>query len=152
MNIVNENKFREKSCIMLQKYVFIGLAGAAGSVVRFILGTGIDAHWIYNFPLGTLVVNLIGCFILGWLTTFIFQFNKLNPSTKAALGTGLVGSFTTFSAFSVETVELILEAEWLIAFLYMIISMTGGLLISWSGYRSGRNLWERQNSVMEDEI
>jgi fluoride exporter len=137
---------------VLQKYVLIGIAGAVGSVLRFLLGTSIHAHWVYNFPLGTLVVNLIGCFLLGWLTTFLFQFKKLHPSTTAALGTGLLGSFTTFSTFSVETVELILDSEWLIAFLYMIVSMTGGLFMSWWGYKSGRNLWKRQNSVTEEGI
>ncbi|MEL3971397.1 fluoride efflux transporter CrcB [Rossellomorea oryzaecorticis] len=136
----------------MQNYILLGLAGAIGSLSRFFLGTTVHFQFPYLFPLGTLLVNLIGCFLLGWMTTFLFQFNKLHPSTKAALGTGLIGSFTTFSTFSVETIELIRHSEWLTAFLYMILSMTGGLFMSWAGFKTGSYQWNRQHSVLEDDV
>jgi fluoride exporter len=136
----------------LQNYLLVGLAGAIGSLLRFFLGSTVHFHLPYLFPLGTLFVNLIGCFLLGWMTTFLFQFKKLHSSTKAALGTGLIGSFTTFSTFSVETIELIKHSEWFTAFIYLMISMAGGLIMSWAGYKIGSYQWKRQHLVVEDDV
>jgi fluoride exporter len=136
----------------LRNFLLVGLAGAIGSLLRFLLGSTVHFLWPYLFPLGTLLVNLIGCFLLGWMSTFLFQSNKLHPSTKAALGTGLIGSFTTFSTFSVEAIELIKHSEWFTALLYMVISMTGGLIMSWAGFKTGSYQWKRQQSVVEDDV
>ncbi|WP_175989208.1 fluoride efflux transporter CrcB [Bacillus sp. Marseille-Q1617] len=134
----------------MQNYLLVGLAGAVGSLLRFALGASVHSHWQYHFPLGTLLVNLTGSFILGWMTTYLFQSKKMRPSVKAALGTGLIGSFTTFSTFSVETIELLQQAQWLFAFLYVILSMAGGLFMSGVGFKTGSILWKRENSVVED--
>lgn len=136
----------------MQNYLLVGLAGAIGSLLRFVLGATVHSHWQYPFPLGTLLVNLLGSYILGWMTSYLFRSDKLHPSMKTALGTGLIGSFTTFSTFSVETIELIRLSEWVSAFLYMIVSMTGGLFMSWAGFKTGSHQWKRKISLWEDDV
>ncbi|MCQ6281039.1 fluoride efflux transporter CrcB [Bacillus sp. EB600] len=88
-------------------YIFVGIAGVLGSLSRYYLGLSIGTWWHHDFPLPTLSINLIGCFILSWLTMYISRLNLLHPYLVTGIGTGFIGSFTTFSTFSVETVKLI---------------------------------------------
>ncbi|MCA1053719.1 fluoride efflux transporter CrcB [Rossellomorea aquimaris] len=134
----------------MKNYLLVGLAGAIGSFVRFTVGTFVHGGWSYSFPLGTFLINLTGCFALGFVTTFLFHTKKLQPSTAAALGTGLIGSFTTFSTFSVETVILMRQAEWMMALTYMFSSMVGGLFLAWAGYKSGQILVGSQKSEIKE--
>ncbi|MFP3381294.1 CrcB family protein, partial [Bacillus sp. SIMBA_069] len=79
----------------------------------------IHTFWHHSFPLATLLINLAGCFLLAWLTTYITRLNILPSEVITGIGTGFIGSFTTFSTFSVETVQLINHSEWSTAFLYV---------------------------------
>lgn len=111
----------------------VGIGGAIGASLRFFLSQII----IYGagFPLATLIANCIGCFMLSYLLS-----GKLlndSPNIKLALTTGLLGSFTTFSTFSSETISLILDQLYGTAFLYVLLSAVGGLLLSFIGYRLG---------------
>ena len=85
--------------------LFVMIGGFFGAISRFALGEWI--HTSNGFPLGTLFINLIGCFFLGWFLTFVSQKKKIRPELTLLIGTGFVGSFTTFSTFSVETLNLI---------------------------------------------
>ena len=85
--------------------LFVMIGGFFGAISRFALGEWI--HTSNGFPLGTLFINLIGCFFLGWFLTFVSQKKKIRPEFTLLIGTGFVGSFTTFSTFSVETLNLI---------------------------------------------
>ncbi|MCM3252519.1 fluoride efflux transporter CrcB [Priestia aryabhattai] len=119
-------------------YLLVGIGGIVGSLLRYYLGVFTHSWWDYDFPLGTLIINLIGCFALGWITTYIIKLKLLHPHILAGIGTGLIGSFTTFSTFSVETVTLIQHRLWSMAFLYVVLSLFGGLLMSWLGYQVGK--------------
>lgn len=119
------------------KYLFVGLAGAVGASLRYIIGLSFNHWWLYDFPLATFITNMVGCFILGWLTTFLPRVKNLHPYFVSAIGTGLIGSFTTFSTFSVETIHLISISKWGIAILYVLLSLWTGLLFTWFGYRIG---------------
>jgi CrcB protein len=123
---------------VLVAYFLVGIAGIIGALLRYLVGIYFNHWWFYDFPLATLLTNLSGCFLLGWLTKFLPKLKFLHPNFKTALGTGLIGSFTTFSTFSVETVKLIEAAMWASAFLYVLLSLTGGLLFSWLGYKTGQ--------------
>ncbi|AQX54458.1 fluoride efflux transporter CrcB [Priestia flexa] len=118
-------------------YLLVGIGGILGSLLRYYLGVFTHSWWAYSFPLGTLITNLMGCFILGWFTYRMIKMNVFPSAVLAGIGTGFVGSFTTFSTFSVETVTLIKNDTSLLAFLYVALSLFGGLLMSWSGYRVG---------------
>ncbi|MBT2655776.1 fluoride efflux transporter CrcB [Bacillus sp. ISL-18] len=119
------------------KYVVVGIAGIIGAILRYLIGVYFNQWWFHAFPLATFMTNTLGSFILGWLTNFLPRFKSLHPHIITALGTGLIGSFTTFSTFSVETVHLISSARWGTAILYVLGSLWGGLLFSWLGFRLG---------------
>lgn len=124
-------------------YVYVGLAGALGALARYGIGIGMQTLWPGEFPLGTLIVNLIGSFLLGWLTHYLFRTGRFSPMVVTAVGTGFVGSFTTFSTFSVETIVMI-ESENLIgALTYVTLSIVFGLFSSWLGYKLGKKRFLR---------
>jgi CrcB protein len=118
-------------------FLLVGMAGIIGALLRYLLGSYFNQWWFYDFPLATLLINLVGSFLLGWLTNFLPRFSSIPPYVLTALGTGLIGSFTTFSTFSVETVHLISAAKWGTAISYVLLSLWGGLLFSWFGFRLG---------------
>ncbi|EEL43007.1 Protein crcB 1 [Bacillus cereus Rock3-42] len=118
-------------------YIIVGIAGILGALSRYYLGLTIHEFWHHTFPLTTLLINLSGCFLLAWLTTYIAKRNLLPADVITGIGTGFIGSFTTFSTFSVETVQLINYSEWSIAFLYVSCSILGGLFMSALGYTLG---------------
>lgn len=119
-------------------YLYVGIAGIIGAVLRFVISNFTNQWWHFDFPMATLLINLAGCFILGWFTTFIRQFKNIPPSFSTAIGTGLIGSFTTFSTFSVETVELMLAEKWGQALFYVLMSFWGGLSFAWFGFKLGK--------------
>jgi fluoride exporter len=125
-------------------YFAVGMGGILGALMRYYLGLSIGSWWHNSFPLATLLTNFIGCFVLGWLTTYLFKINILHPFISTGLSTGLVGSFTTFSTFSVETVHLIQSSDWVIALIYVLCSLWGGLFLSYSGYRFGQKLLKKR--------
>jgi fluoride exporter len=117
-------------------FIYVGLAGMLGAMLRYWIGISLMAE--SSFPYGTLTANLAGSFLLAWLTTIIFKRVNASPELAAAIGTGFVGSFTTFSTLSVETVQLFESGEVLIGIFYIFISIIGGLLFSRLGFRSAK--------------
>lgn len=116
---------------MLKSILIVGLGGFLGSVLRFIayqLTKNIPEHWI------TLSVNLIGCLLIGLFLGMINQ-KGLGDHEKLFLTTGMCGGFTTFSAFSMENIKLLQEGKFGLAALYTIISVFGGLSLSFIGYK-----------------
>lgn len=118
-------------------YVLVGIAGIAGALLRYLLGLYFSGWWILDFPMATFLTNMAGSFALGWITNYLPRLKFLHPYALTAIGTGLIGSFTTFSTFSVETVRLMMNNKWGIAIIYILSSLWGGLLFSWLGYRLG---------------
>ncbi|WP_071394575.1 fluoride efflux transporter CrcB [Bacillus tuaregi] len=115
------------------KVFFVMLGGFLGSISRYSVG-----EWIHidnGFPLGTLSINLIGCFILGWFFTIAGRSRKVRAEDSLLIGTGFIGSFTTFSTFSVETMQLFQHGLFGQAFLYILASTIVGILLAFLGYR-----------------
>ncbi|MFS1513329.1 fluoride efflux transporter CrcB [Chengkuizengella sp. SCS-71B] len=119
-------------------YLYIGLAGFLGANLRFMISEFTYSS-DYFFPTGTLLCNLIGCFALGWFSEYM-KTSKLSVKIKTAISTGLIGSFTTFSAFSIETISLIQDHKVFIAVIYIFVSFIGGSFFVWLGYKIGRVL------------
>ncbi|HJV44651.1 MAG TPA: fluoride efflux transporter CrcB [Bacillota bacterium] len=105
--------------------VAVGLGGLFGAIFRYQIGKW--APIPMGIPLGTLFINLLGCFFLAWFFTITTNRWSINPNLRLGIGTGFTGAFTTFSTFSVETLNLINNNQFLIAFLYVVLSVVGGI-------------------------
>lgn len=113
--------------------VFIGTG--LGGVLRFILGSMVYSLTGRNFPYGTLVVNLSGSFLMGFLfVIFIEKYTNLAPYLTAFVLVGILGGYTTFSAFSIETLRLFQDGKLANALGNIIISNALGLILAWLGY------------------
>ena len=112
--------------------LLVMLGGFFGTICRFALG-----EWItYNgFPLSTFLINLLGCFILGWFLTFVSQKEKIRPEFTLLIGTGFIGSFTIFSTFSMETVNLFQKGLMFTGILYVLATTVLGLVLTYLGYK-----------------
>lgn len=115
--------------------LWIGIAGSLGALSRWLLSQWIQPPRPDLFPWGTLVCNLAGCLVLGYLTFVTLR--PLSNRIKLALTTGFIGSFTTFSAFGVEMVQLMEAGQVVAALAYAGISLAGGLLLSQLGSQLG---------------
>lgn len=99
--------------------------GAVGAVARY--GVGMLFRWT-TYPLGTLVINLSGAFVLGWLYTALAKPDGANDTWRLAVGVGFLGAYTTFSTFMYESDKLLSDAQWLRASSYLAASLFLGLL------------------------
>ena len=114
----------------------IALGGALGSVARYLVGKASLLLWGPDFPWGTLIVNIIGCFIMGLLAGLTAHYTELSQEVKSFLLIGLIGGFTTFSAFALDVVALYQRGAWMVAAGYLsasviasIIALLGGLFL-----------------------
>lgn len=117
-------------------YLWIALGGALGSMARFWLSSLSASQWGEGFPWGTLLVNVIGCFVIGFFATFIVVDDKaiVGPSGRHFFMTGVLGGFTTFSSFSLQTLALAREGAWGKAGGYVAGSVVLCLLAVWLGH------------------
>lgn len=120
--------------------LFIALGSAAGGVARFLLGTFIQGRFGAGFPVGTLVVNISGAFLLGFLLTCALASPAVSPEMRGLLTTGFCGGYTTFSTFSYETVMLLEDGEVARAAAYVALSVLIALIGVWLGIVLGRGL------------
>jgi len=115
-------------------YRFVGMAGVAGTLLRYYIGLWVQQTIPQTpFPVGSLTVNLAGCFALGWFSWWALDNPRLSSAVRTAISTGLIGSFTTFSTFSAETVQLFRQGLWGSGISYAGLSMIGGLALAWLG-------------------
>jgi CrcB protein len=118
-----------------QPIILVALGGAVGSVCRYKLSSFVlDQTINWRFPLGTFLVNVIGCLVIGVLAGLILKFEMFSSQSRIFLITGIMGGFTTFSAFSIETFYLIREKEFLVASSYVFSSVFVGLVALWLGF------------------
>jgi CrcB protein len=118
----------------------IAAGGAAGSVLRYLLGTGAQHLLGRGFPWGTLLVNTLGALAVGVLYALLVERNEMAPVWRALFITGLLGGFTTFSAFSLETLLLHDRGESFLALLNVLLNVALCLLFAWAGLSLARNL------------
>ena len=117
----------------------VAFGGALGAVARYLLSNYLQATAGNSFPWGTLTVNVLGCAILGFLLTALLNFWSPTQEIRSFLTVGMMGAFTTFSAFSLEVVLMIERAQWVLAGTYIIASVVlcvGVLLLSMIGMRT----------------
>lgn len=114
--------------------LLVALGGALGSVARYKLSGWILHHTIdWKFPAGTFAVNVIGCLVAGVLAGLAEKHGLLSPDARLLLFTGVLGGFTTFSAFGLETMFLLKRGDIMVAGLNIVLSVLVGLLALWFG-------------------
>jgi CrcB protein len=122
------------------RLIYIGLAGAVGTLLRYWLSESIAKRFGETFPIGTLVVNLIGCFLAGLLFYLLLDRELVSPVVRTVVLVGLLGGFTTFSALGLQTFTLMRDGAVGLALLNIGLSNVGGLMMVWVGYSVARVL------------
>lgn len=130
--------------VLKLNYIVIAIFAFFGGISRYLLGLAIVKP--DGFPLGTLMINLVGCFILAFLVQYIEMTEKVPDWLTLGMKTGFIGAFTTFSTYSLEAVKLIETQQWQYAFIYVLITIIGGLLLTLFGYSLGNRVgdWRKQ--------
>lgn len=121
-------------------YIYVGIGGVAGSLLRFLILLTSVAIWGEGFPVGTLIINILGAFLLGAFTKKFSLSGRMNPQLKAAISTGAIGSFTTLSTLSTDVVLLLNRGSYFYAFLYVLLSVIGGLTAVYLGFKTVEQL------------
>jgi fluoride exporter len=118
----------------VRSILLVALGGALGSVARFKISGWVLHHALdWKFPAGTFVVNVLGCLVAGVLAGLAEKHDLLSAEARLLLFTGILGGFTTFSAFGLETMFLIRRGDLLIAASNVVLSVIAGLLALWLG-------------------
>lgn len=123
--------------LMLLRCLAIGVAGFVGAIARYLVTIGFASR-SGEFPLGTFIINVSGCLILGWFYTYAQAHNISGTLWYLAIGTGFVGAYTTFSTFILETNLRGQDGAWNIAGTYVVSSVIAGALACWLGQAIAR--------------
>lgn len=119
----------------MKEVLYVAAGGAVGSAVRYLVDRAIGER---SFPIATLVVNLAGSFVLGLLVGWIG--NRVAPGLRLALFTGLLGGFTTFSTFALESTVLLRSGHTATAIGYLALSIGAGVALAFAGLLSAESL------------
>ena len=124
----------------LQQFILVGLGGAIGSIARWQLSSVILRNFFdWKFPLGTFTVNVLGCLVIGLLAGLAVKEDYFSSNARLLLFTGLMGGFTTFSSFGLETFYLLKSGEYLIAGGNIVLSVVFGMVALFVGFNA---IWQ----------
>jgi len=118
----------------------VAIGGAVGSILRYLISKYSQSFLGISFPIGTLLVNLIGTFLIGFFFSYLVEKIAINPYVRGMLITGFLGGFTTFSTFSYESLTLLREGELLKFILYFVGTNLLGISGTFLGYKIGEAL------------
>lgn len=119
--------------------LWVGAGGVVGAIMRYLVVTGVTgAMGGSAFPYGTLAVNALGCFLIGAIVGYADARQPLNPEAQAFLIVGVLGGFTTFSAFGIETVKLLRDGAYLAGSANVLLQLAVGLSAVAVGLRLGQ--------------
>jgi fluoride exporter len=121
---------------VIATYLWVALGGALGSMARFWLGAVAAEILGPQFPWGTILINILGSFVIGFFATFTGPGGRMMASfnARAFVMVGICGGFTTFSSFSLQTLDLARESHWAQAGGNVLLSVTACLLAVWAGH------------------
>jgi fluoride exporter len=114
--------------------LWVGLGGALGSIARYLVQKYFTQLYPHPFPIGTLLVNVTGCLLIGVFFGLAGKHDYFTPMFRLILMTGFCGGFTTFSAFTLEGMQLLNEQRFLIFTLYFTVSVLLGLIATFAGF------------------
>ena len=118
---------------MLRTLVIIGIGGSIGSIFRYLTSVVVEKYFVTIFPYATLIVNILGCVLIGVTIGWLEKNQLMNSNIKWFLVTGFCGGFTTFSAFGYENIRLLQNRNIALAFAYIGTSVILGLGSVWLG-------------------
>lgn len=119
---------------MLRNLIWVGLGGAFGSMARYAINLLVTTRGIFTFPIGTFLVNITGCFIIGLLFGVAERYQWMQGSLLIFLATGFCGGFTTFSTFALENVGLFNKQHSFTGILYSLLSVVLGIVLCRAGF------------------
>ena len=120
---------------MIKNYFFVALGGLVGAVLRFSVGESLQlVQAKMMWPLATTLVNLLGCLLIGSLAGLAVGRIGLSPGLKLFLITGILGGFTTFSAFALENFKLFSEQRYALVFANVMVQVVGGFILCGAGF------------------
>jgi len=117
------------------RIVLLMAFGILGTLSRYFLQGIVQTRTVSTFPYGTLVVNLLGCLLLGGIAQYALLRLTIPPDWRIAITVGFFGAFTTFSSFSWETARMIQDGQWRAASTYVLVSVIGGLIGIFAGMK-----------------
>jgi CrcB protein len=117
----------------LDKYILVMLGGAVGSLTRYVLGTEINVRIGGRFPLGTMVINVTGSFLIGVIMILLTEKLRVHPNWRPLLIVGFLGGYTTFSSFEFETYQAIRDGGYWIGLINVFASVLLGFAGVWLG-------------------
>ena len=119
---------------------YIAVGSAIGGMSRYLVGGMVQRLTAGTFPVGTLLINVTGSFLLGLFLRYGMETTTLSPELRAFLTIGFCGGYTTFSTFSYETVALLEDGQWTRAGLYIALSVGLSLLATFLGFAAAREV------------
>lgn len=119
--------------IMFKDIVIAGCGGFAGTALRFLVGKWTAGFWSGTFPLGTFLVNIVGCLLIGLFLGLLENGRIVSAHVNILLITGFCGGFTTFSAFAREMFDMGQKGDWILLSVYLCLSILLGILCVWAG-------------------
>jgi CrcB protein len=122
------------------RILMIALMGAVGTLTRYGLQGVVQNRTGWAFPTGTLVVNLTGCLLLGFLGQMTLNRMVISPEWRIAMTIGFFGGYTTFSSFGWETAKMLEDGEWMHATAYVGASVVAGLLLTLAGIHAANRI------------
>jgi len=125
---------------MIQQLASVAIGGAAGAVMRWLVASGVQKMAGGAFPWGTFAVNALGSFLLGFLFVWLIERSTASELVRLAVTVGFLGAFTTFSTYSLESVRLLQEGAFSLAFVNIIGQVMICLLLTWVGVQLARFL------------
>jgi CrcB protein len=125
---------------MMRQLLAVAAGGAAGAVMRWLMASGIQRMAGGAFPWGTFVVNALGSFLLGFLFVWLIERSSSSELLRLALTVGFLGAFTTFSTYSLESIRLLQEGAFTMAFGNIVGQVVLCLVLTWLGVQLARAL------------
>jgi fluoride exporter len=122
----------------VERFFWICLAGAAGTGVRYLVQLGTAKAFGQTFPYGTLIVNVVGSFLIALLMQLSLSGERISPTLRLVLATGFLGGFTTYSAFNYETLALFEQRSYGPGAIYFALTLVGCLAAGLLGLGAGR--------------
>lgn len=120
------------------KLLIIAAGGGAGAVARYLVSNWAAARWGGDFPYGTLLVNVTGCFLIGVFMVLVTERIIVNPYWRLLIATGFIGGLTTFSSWGYETWLLVEDAQFTGALYNLAANLLGGFAAAWLGMTLAR--------------
>ena len=124
----------------MQRYLLIAVGGALGAMARYAVGAWAAQRFGARFPVGTFVINLSACFLIGLVIEYLDRHNSLSPALRFLIPTGFIGAYSTFSTFEFEAWADYNRGAYAISLLYVGASLVGGFLFVALGAATARVL------------